>query len=391
MKRILYISAALTVLLATACNNAKYKPTDNIIYLPAAQQGESTTMEVDGSTFDIPITVRLAQKASEDVKVNLVFDPEILNTFNKNNGTDYVHIAAEDLPADASVVIPAGEVSANYNAHIETTLGSDATYALAVRIADGGQGDVMISNSVNKYIYVFAAPIITNVPVFQGYNYNGGFKALPESDWGVETENWTIEAWTRMDGYNRNNQAIFTTGNSSKGCEIYVRFGDANAPWNYLQAKILQNNDISTAKDLVANNWYHVAIVCTKADSKATIYLNGQKAAEGGVTYPSTGVTHIDAMEFFGAGGQWFVNKCAMSQVRFWKVARSQKEIQDYMYLPINTKSPDLIAFWPMDDKPSEDGSYTFRDASGNGHDAVAEGGFVSSVLEDVNFKTVLE
>ncbi len=390
MKRILYILTA--VLSVAACNNAGYGVIDNILYLPDAEQGESATMEVDGSTFDIPVTVRIAQKATEDLKVNLVFDPAILETYNKNNGTEYVHIPVGDLPTDASVVIPAGEVSAVYLAHIETTLGSDATYALAVRLADSDNAEILISNSVSKYIYVFAAPIIANVPVFQeSYYENAGFKAQPESAWGVETEDWTIEAWTRMDGYNRNNQAIFTSGNQSKGCEIYVRFGDANAPWNYLQAKILQNNDISTPKNLVANNWYHLAIVCSKAESKATIYLNGEKAAEGGVTYPATGVTYIDGMEFFGAGGSWFVDKCAMSQVRFWKVARTQKEIKDYMYLPINAKSPDLIAFWPMDDAPNEDGSYTFRDASGNGHDATAGSQYVNTVLENVNFKTVLQ
>lgn len=390
MKRILYILTA--VLLVAACNNADYGVVDNILYLPDAEQGESATMEVDGNVFDIPVTVRIAQKASEDIKVSLVFDPAILETFNKNNGTEYVHIPVEDLPEDASVVIPAGEVSAIYLAHIETTLGSDATYALAVRLADADNADIMISNSVNKYIYIFAAPIIANVPVFQeSYYQSGGFKAMPEESWGVETEDWTIEAWTRMDGYNRNNQAIFTSGNQSKGCEIYVRFGDANAPWNYLQAKILQNNDISTPKNLVANNWYHLAIVCSKAESKVTIYLNGEKAAEGGVTYPATGVAYIDGMEFFGAGGQWFVNKCAMSQVRYWRTARTQKEIKDYMYLPINAKSPDLIAFWPMDDAPNEDGSYTFRDASGNGHDATAGSEYVNTVLENVNFKTVLQ
>mgnify|MGYP001533526272 CR=1 FL=1 len=63
-------------------------------------------------------------------------------------------------------------------------------------------------------------------------------------------------------------------------------------------------------------------------------------------------------------------SNCAMSQVRLWKVARTESEIVNNMYFEVNPKNPNLIALWPMDEG---DGT-SFRDATGNGHDATSNG-----------------
>ena len=66
------------------------------------------------------------------------------------------------------------------------------------------------------------------VPVLRGSA--GNVTTLPETDWGITVDAWTLEAGVRMDGYGINNQAIFTSGSNDH--EIYIRFGDANRPYN---------------------------------------------------------------------------------------------------------------------------------------------------------------
>ena len=53
------------------------------------------------------------------------------------------------------------------------------------------------------------------------------------------------------------------------------------------------------------------------------------------------------------------------------------------MYFAINAKNPDLIGYWPMD----EGSGNTFKDITGNGHDAVAGDGIVNSWIPNVDFK----
>ena len=75
-----------------------------------------------------------------------------------------------------------------------------------------------------------------SAPVLRGNA--GNVSTLPATDWGITVDAWTLEAWVRMDGYKKNNQAIFTSGSGDH--EIYIRFGDANKPYNYLQIKIFR-------------------------------------------------------------------------------------------------------------------------------------------------------
>ena len=207
------------------------------------------------------------------------------------------------------------------------------TYAIPLTLGNVIKGNIVKSKAQSKFIYVLAKPLNVSVPVLRGNA--GNVTTLPETDWGITVDAWTLEAWVRMDGYSINNQAIFTSGSNDH--EIYIRFGDANRPYNYLQIKSLGGQK-QTASDLEANTWYHWAFVYN--GTTLTIYRNGKR------------------------------NNCAMSQVRLWKVARTESEIANNMYFEVNPKNPNLIALWPMDEG---DGT-SFRDATGNGHNATSNG-----------------
>ncbi len=382
MKRFVFIISALSALFLAGCNNAEYQPKNNILYLSDAAQGtKSSTVEKSGGV-DLPILVRLAQKATEDVEVKVNFNPAILDQLNSAGGTDYLHVEEGLLPKDASVTIPAGSVSASYQLHIDDFETNGATYAIAVQLGDVVRGgDIPVSSQQGHYVYILSEPLIVSVPVMQPAG-SEMVTAAPAGDWGIQTEDWTIEAWVRMNGFSINNQALFDSGNRDKGCEIYIRFGDANRPYNYLQAKILGHNGMDSARDFDPNKWYHLAIVCTKSDKTVRIYRNGELIISEGVTYPADGIVHISHLDMISSSRQYFRNECAMSQVRLWKVGRTQQEIQNNMYFSVNAKNPDLIAYWPMD----EGEGTTFKDITGNGHDATTESSLVRRWEHDIRF-----
>ena len=356
----IYLSSlmiALSAFFLIGCENAEYKAQSNSLYITdAAGTNNATTVTMDDGA-DINVVVRLAQKVMEDVEVEIQFSPELLAEYNATSGTEYEVLPADMLPKNATVIIPAGEISANYRLHVDDFVTNGITYAIPLTL-----GNIVKSKAQSKFIYVLAKPLNVSVPVLRGNA--GNVTTLPETDWGITVDAWTLEAWVRMDGYSINNQAIFTSGSNDH--EIYIRFGDANRPYNYLQIKSLGGQK-QTASDLEANTWYHWAFVYN--GTTLTIYRNGKQDTFFDPPAPKGGSVRFDFMKIVDSGS-YFRNNCAMSQVRLWKVARTESEIANNMYFEVNPKNPNLIALWPMDEG---DGT-SFRDATGNGHNATSNG-----------------
>jgi hypothetical protein len=83
-----------------------------------------------------------------------------------------------------------------------------------------------------------------------------------------------------------------------------------------------------------------------------------------------------------GSGASYFPDLCAMSQLRFWKVARTQAQIKNNMYFEIDPANPDLIGYWPM----NEGEGNIFNDITGNGNHAVAGGHILQTWEHNIRF-----
>lgn len=379
MKRISLIGMSAALIFAAGCENAGYQVTENSVYLAdAASTSKSTTVTMEGGV-DIPILVRLAKKTDVDVTVSITFNPANLDEFNANNGTEYVSVPDDMLPSDASVTIPAGSVSASYDLHIDDFPSEGLTYAVPVQIGDVTGANIGASVSQGRYIYVLAKTLVVPVPYFksQGSEGDAVVRAVPAENWGINVDAWTIEAWIMMDGYDINNQGIFKTGSADH--EIYVRFGNTPAPYNFLQInawglKLLGPKNLDP-------KWYHWAFVYD--GSMITIYRDGEVYASSQPSEPAGGQVRFDYFTMITSGSRYFKNNCYMSQVRLWNVARTQTEIQNNMYYEMNPKNPNLIGCWPMDEG---EGSF-FCDATGNGHDMTADEGVLQGWEPSVTFK----
>jgi len=190
---------------------------------------------------------------------------------------------------------------------------------------------------------------------------NVGVRAQPYEPWGVKTAQWSLEMWVRMDGYTRNNQCIFDNRD-----EIYIRFGDANGPYNYLQIKYLGDGGKETARDLVPNVWYHWTYVWD--GNMLILYRNGEEDFRYIYPAPPDGLIGFNELWWISSSASYFYNNCSMSQMRLWRTALSQNQIKNNMYFEVDPDDPNLIGYWPMNEGEGQ----IFHDISGNGHDAVA-------------------
>lgn len=367
---------ALSVSLFMGCDDADYKAQGNSLYIvDAAGTAKAVTITMDGGA-DINIPIRLAQKLTEDVEVEIGFDPEILTGYNANNGTEYEALPEQHLPQGVTVTIPAGEISATYQLHIDDFATNGITYAVPLSLGNVVKGNVAKSKAQSKFIYVLSKPLNVSVPVMKP---SGGSKAQtdPDTDWGVAVETYTLETWVRMSYLGTNNQAIFNMRTNSN--EFYVRFGDANRPFNYLQVKAHGDGGTETAKDWNTNQWYHVAMVYN--GDELVIYRDGKRVAGKQVPAPKNGGMIINGLQMVSSGS-YFDAECAMSQVRLWNYARSETEIQNNMFFEVNPKNPNLIGLWPLDEG---DGN-SFRDATGHERNMTAGAGLIRRWEHNVRF-----
>lgn len=360
----IYLSSliiALSACLFVGCDNADYKAQGNSLYIAdAAGTAKASTITMDGGA-DINVTVRLAQKLAEDVEVEIGYDPEILTGYNANNGTEYEALSAEQLPQGVTAVIPAGEISATFQLHIDDFATNGITYAVPLVLGNVLKGNISKSAAQSRFIYVLSKPLNVSVPVMKP---NGSEKAQtdPDTDWGVSVETYTLEAWVRMSAFSINNQAIF---NVRANNELYIRFGDANRPYNYLQVKAHGDGGTDTDRDWNTDQWYHVAIVYN--GNELVIYRDGARIAGKQVPAPKGGMI-INGLQMVSSSSQYFRANCAMSQVRLWNYARSEAEIQNNMFFEVNPKNSNLIGLWPLDEGEGN----TFKDATGQGRDMTA-------------------
>lgn len=387
------VFSALALMLAASCENAEYKAGNNLLYFADAVKGDKSSFVAVKPTAEnivIPVTVRLAQKHDEPVTVRLKSVEANLEEYNKNTGSEFSFLPADKWPAsEMSITIPAGEVKGTYEFSIPNFDMGENVYALPFQFESLTQGDVPLSEAQGKFIYILRKPLVLDVPVFTGYGAEhapGSYAyALPgppkrgegdfikENAWGIVTQDFSLEAWVWMSAYGINNQAIFRSGTNSAFSgvneqQIFVRFGDAITPYNYLQLKMFGSNAINTPKDLVPKKWYHWAFTFSSSDNVLRVYRNGdllhteQLKAQNEI--------HLDFLELIVSGSRYFQAECMMSQLRFWKTCRTAPEIKNNMYFPVNHKNPDLIASWTMNESIGEDeyGKPILEDKTGNGH-----------------------
>lgn len=358
--RFMYAVPVALSLVASGCSQ-KYTAIENGLFINEAapsgqfhQQVES--LVVKGETT-VTIHLRLAQPVDADVHAVLALAPELVEEYNSVNSASYVQLPEEYIDFTPEVVIPAGSISSDpVEIRIsEFPTGDGLAYCIPLKIASS-DADVRIMEASGHILYLITTPLKQVVPTM-----NNATLPQAEGSWNVATSEWTLEAWVWMSAFPINNQAIFNAP-VSKGTEIYIRFGDADVPYDKLQIKTYGSQFNSNAT-FEPETWYHLAFVC--ANNKCTMYINGQEDSSMEISGSDYVINNLQLC----SSGSYFRAQCKMAQVRFWSKALAANAIRDAMNREVPASSEGLIGYWKLNEGSGD----VYVDSSPNGRDMTCD------------------
>lgn len=359
----------------SSCDNAEYDELRNQAYIlqTGTNANSAEKMTVGTEAVATSINVRLSDVAAETSSYRLVYDAEALNEYNKRNETTYEALPQSSFSlSDTEVTVEAGSsvstpVTLTVNPLTQEMKDSGKKYAVAFRLESAdGKTNVMKSGSV--MVYIVDLVVIQPVVVLNNTHYIN--HTIADT---YELNEWTVEfninkaiLGTAVGQYN--NQALF----GASPDEIYVRFGDAPIEGNRLQIKT-QGTQMNSQMLFSANTWYHIAFVCTGA--KLYLYVNGQ--LDNSMDMPGK-TTKVNAYTLC-SGSSYTKGDAQFSEYRFWSKARTQKELQNNMYV-CDPTTEGLIFYYKM----NEGSGFHFKDSSPHGYDCTTVNEAMPSWIQDV-------
>lgn len=348
-KSILGVVAMATLL--GACNDRELKELSNQAYIAqtGTQAGRLGSLQLGDSEVSTDINVRLSNPQDKDQSYSLELSSEALEQYNKLNGTAFVMLPAEQVKlSTTNVVVKAGAVfseavKVSLQPLSKEQMDSGKKFAVAFKLKSAGASAAVLKGA-DTYVYAIKTITSAYAPILGTYK-GKYYKAIARGIAPVELQRFTIEMRVNINGLNKNNQALF--GAWAPGSEIYMRFGDANPPYDYLNIKFGDGGQIDrTFEGAKTNTWYHIALVFD--GSQATLYVNGSKITS--TDKPAGRVFKLnDAIHVAGSGSAWFINACIFSELRIWNTARTLEQLRDNEYT-VDPTTPGLLHYWKMNE-----------------------------------------
>ncbi|WP_420186749.1 BT_3987 domain-containing protein [Bacteroides pyogenes] len=344
MNKKIFLGLAAGLMLFAACQNELYKnPLEDF----KAPQGIYVTnkgtvqifVEEGQSTAVKELKVALAQKNGEGIKVRIEAGDEAqLEAYNKKNNTEYLMLPKKMYNLSTDMVFEPGvtlQAIPLVLKDVEFPLAGD--YALPIKIKEGS---TTIIDGEDEVLLVLEKRIRTKSLRMKGY---GSEKAdMFPNDFKVDQ--WTMEVMVNRASYNANNRSICGTKlvqNAGPHDEIYTRFGDVTIDPNQLQIKT-GSSQIDVEKSKFAakpDTWYMLAFVYD--GHKNMVYVNGELVAEREIRTGPYGL-----IGFWIGGSNELVR-----EVRFWKTARTAKQLKAYTWKMVDPTDDNLLLYYPGNGK----------------------------------------
>ncbi|MGW8315860.1 MAG: LamG-like jellyroll fold domain-containing protein, partial [Bacteroidales bacterium] len=157
------------------------------------------------------------------------------------------------------------------------------------------------------------------------------------------TSGMTLEAWINFEAGGTMQPRVLSKGPDGEGYEIVT---DNESDNRTIQLRI-GPGELTSSIELKSQQWYHIAY--TYDGSVMNFYVNGNLDSQGYASGPlRTSATNL----YLGqkSTGAWDKYKGFLDEVRIWKTARSQLQIQANMNREIMGQPPDLAGYWPLDE-----------------------------------------
>lgn len=350
----------ITLLMASfsACKNAE--DLEDVLYFTGTETSPVSQYTIDGPT-DIGITVSSSCVASSEQKINISVATEKLEEYNHTNGKTYKGLPEGSYKLSSeSILLKAGEnVSEQLILSLLNTskFEEGAVYCLPLTISNVEGGMPVLESSRTIYI-VLNQTIITqaaaskNMPI--PFEDDPSLASVPQV---------TMEARVMVTKFASSNPYISTVMGVEE--EFLLRFGDVTIAPNQLQ--LAGGGYPVTAKtEFETNKWYHLAVVFDGSTIK--LYVNGE--LDGQTDAPRGPIVlcgKTDKRRFcIGGSLNSRLLNGYISEVRVWKKALSQSQIQNNMCYVSPDNYKDMIAYWRFNDGADAE---VIKDWTGNGWD----------------------
>lgn len=219
--------------------------------------------------------------------------------------------------------------------------GSDVT--LRDSTANSNNGTLGGGQSANMPSWYRSSLMLMDGLRFDG---NDDYIALPPMD-PAFSKGITIEAWVHYDSF-RNFSRIVELGNGSYNDNVALCNSSTNGDLLLQVYRGASLHTLSASGVLETNVWIHVAATID-AQGNATLYKNGTSVATGSVHLPRELVrsqNYIGRSTF--SGHQYFHGR--IDEVRIWRSARDDKQLQGYMRRELEPSDSRLVAMYSFDE-----------------------------------------
>ena len=184
--------------------------------------------------------------------------------------------------------------------------------------------------------FVYAAGDAGNAVEFNPAE-NDVIRVAGHSEFNNLNDQYTIEFWVKCSDFSIDRRIIY----SENALDIFVQ------TTGQIQFASKSGTGVSVSSDssLVADRWYHVAIVCD--DEDVTIYLDG--VANGTDTSADYELPDFDTFYIGNNSVGDSGLDGSLDDIRFWTVNRTAQQISDSLGMPLPVPNTDLLCYYEFE------------------------------------------
>ena len=343
----------------SACMNVEtFK---DVLYFTGTEDSPAVKYTIDGPA-EIGVTVSASCQATSDQTIRVRVDQDKLEGYNALYGKKYKMVPTEDyMLSNDEIVLKAGENISEqliFSLLRASNFEEGVTYCVPLTITDVTGGMPVLDSSRTVYL------VLNQVMVVNAANLSRTNMQLPfESDPSLAAvPQVTMEARVKVNKFASSSPFISTVMGVEE--EFLLRFGDTTIKPNQIQ--LAGGGFPVTGKtEFEVDKWYHLAVVFDGSTIK--LYVNGE--LDGQVDAPRGPVIlcgNTDKRRFcIGSSVNSRYLDGSISEVRVWKRALTQNEIQNNMCYISPDYYQDMVAYWRF----NEGGGSVIKDWTGNGWD----------------------
>lgn len=362
------------IVLFTACNDAEYGSLGAHAYIQESlsETSKKITVQPVGESLT-ELNVHLSHVSKVDNFYSLVPDQQVLEQYNRINGTQYVMLPSSAYRIPDEIVVKAGEhasvaVPVSLKAFSQDMISSGESYALPLRLKLK-EGTVEAMGETGSFILLAENIFKFSAPMFDG---GANLKAAKFSESPETYEQYTVEVRFQVSNTRNRDRAVFVNRGDDLNF-VLLRFEDPQSDneqhKSHSLVQVVGRNRIylNPIHSFTPNKWQHLALVCDGASYR--LYING---VDSGVIPIPAGPTTFSDVNWFCKGddsySRWYGCKILISEARIWSVARTANQIENNM-TSTSPKSKGLEAYW----KFNEGQGNVFEDITGHGHTLTTE------------------